>query len=469
MASDRHDDLDELDEEPSFEIVVDEPPAERKPLNLRPILIGLLILILGGGLGAGAYFLTAYDTRDLIGLLDVGENAPSLSFSLQGGDDAPVRPATPPALGGGLLTPPGANIGGEMLKAVPDDTPPPLPPETAHGAETPAPHAPEAPAAKPETPAPPLAAVPPVAPPRAPAKLPVDETGIPTQPNPRTADKPPSFDALANPPPPKDGAKPPPLPPAPLKDMLRTTQAGDLPYPAADGRVPWQAYARPWTGPADKGKVAVVVYDLGMDKAASEAAIAKLPPEVSLAFSPYAPSLDKWIKKARDFGHEVLLTLPAEAAGFPARDPGPFGLMAGLPPEANLARLETVMSRAAGYVGLVSLGGTYAASDQIGPTFAAIRDHGLLYVGDGTATPDHTPPLVRVTAVIDQDPFREAIDMRLNQVSIQARTKGRAVAVLSARPLAFDRLTAWINDFAGQGLVLAPVSTLVQQPAQGKS
>ena len=59
MPADRHDDLDdldELDEEPSFEIVVDEPPAERKPLNLRPILIGLLILILGGGLGAGGLF-----------------------------------------------------------------------------------------------------------------------------------------------------------------------------------------------------------------------------------------------------------------------------------------------------------------------------------------------------------------------------------------------------------------------------
>jgi len=475
MASDRHDDLDELDEEPSFEIVVDEPmpERERKPLNLKPALIGLLVLILGGGLGIGAYLLTAYDTRDLIGLLDVGENPPKLTMAMPGrGEEPPAGGKPQPGpMGGGLLTPPGT-AGGEMLKALPDDAPPPeqTPPKpSAAPLDKLAPDVPPpaAPAALPPGNYQQETVLPLPSSTKVALKPPVDASGVPTQPSPRTADKPPSFDTMATPPKPAE-AKP--LPPAPLKDMLRKTQAGDLPYPAPDGRQPWQAYARPWSGPADKGKIAVVVVDLGLDKAATETAIAKLPPEVALAFSPYAPSLDKWIKKARDFGHEVLMSLPAESAGTPARDPGPYGLMSSLSPEANLMRLETVMSKAAGYVGLISLGGAYAASPQNEATLAAIRDHGLLYIGNGTAPPDRQPPLAAITAVVDQDAFREAIDMRLNQVSIAGRTKGRALAVISPRPLSFDRLMVWINDLAGQNLVLAPPSTLAQPATQpGKS
>ena len=61
MASDRHDDLDEeLDEDPPFEIVVEEIAAPRRPLNLKPFFIGLLILVLGGGLGAVGYLFTNF-------------------------------------------------------------------------------------------------------------------------------------------------------------------------------------------------------------------------------------------------------------------------------------------------------------------------------------------------------------------------------------------------------------------------
>ncbi|TAN59537.1 MAG: divergent polysaccharide deacetylase family protein [Magnetospirillum sp.] len=464
MAADRHDDLDELDSEPSFEIVVDEPAAKRS-LDLKPILIGLLILVLGGGLGTGIYLFTAYDTRDLIGLLDIGESAPRLSLELPGRGEAPKGVDT--SRGGGLLTPPGAVGGGsgEMLKAVPDDMPPAM---VAAPAQAPG----QAPAQAPAPPPVADAAADALAkleagtapPPPAPKVAAVDASGMPTQPSPRSAEKqPPSFDTLTAP---KGEVKP--LLAAPVKDLLRKTQLGDLPYPGPDGRLPWQVYARPWSGPADKGKVAVVVVELGLDKAATEAAIAKLPPEVTLAFSPYAPSLDKWIKKARDHGHEVLMSLPAETGG--ARDPGPYGLMSGLSPEANLERLETVMSKAAGYAGLISLGGLYATSPQMAATFGAIKDHGLLYVGDGAAAADRAPPTAPVTAVIDSAPFREAIDMRLNQVSIAARTKGRAIAVVNPQPLSFLRLQGWLNDLEGQNLVLTPASTVVQTPpAPGKS
>ena len=45
-------------------------PEPRRRLNLRPLLLGLLVLLLGDGLGGGAYLLSNMDTRDVIALLD---------------------------------------------------------------------------------------------------------------------------------------------------------------------------------------------------------------------------------------------------------------------------------------------------------------------------------------------------------------------------------------------------------------
>ena len=465
MADETHFDLEELDDEPIPEIVVEEIKPERKPLNLRPILIGLGVLLAGGSLGGVAYLFTAFEARDVIGLMDVGENPPKLSFELPGRGDPPK-----PGAGGGLLTPPvapgSAPPAGEILKAMPDDTPSPdsLPPAMAP--DKPADAKPEAAAAlppggdyvaEPETPV--SKAFAPKAPPA------VDSSGIPTQPNPRSADKPPSYEAL---PALKGEVKA--LVAAPVKELSKKTAIGDIPVPGPDGKQPWQVYARPWSGPTDRGKVAVVVMDMGLDKNATEAAIAKLPPEVTLAFSPYAQGLDKWVKKARDFGHEVMMVLPADANGTQPLDPGPLGMTSAVPPESNMARLEGVMTRAGGYTGLISLGDKFAATEQIVQTLGKLRDHGLLYVGPGAAPADRTPALAPVTAVADTDLFREAIEIRLNQVSIAARTKGKALVVINPRPLSFDRLLPWLNDFDGQKLVIVPVSTLVQPPpAPGKS
>jgi len=458
MAKRRYDDLDDEDDEEdlSASIRVVAPPPPRRRLNLRPLLTGLLVLGLGGGLGAGIYVLTSYDARALIGLLDIGDTGPRLSLQLPGLGEAP-RPAPS---GGGLLTPPGAPASdkGEAAPSAPsEDSPAAAPPPVAGAVATPTTTAATAPQASP-LPAAPLPTL--AAPPSPTARTAkADPNAIPSQPAPRTADKPPSFDAL---PEIKGDLKP--LASAPLREMLRKSQAGDLPVPGPDGRQPWQVYARPWADPANRGKVGVVVIDLGLDRVATEAAISRLPPEITLAFSPYAANLDKWIRKARDHGHEVLMVVPSESVGPDSPDPGPYGLISTATPEANLGRLETVMARGPGAAGLVLLGESFAASPQISGVQAAVREHGLLFVGPGAAAPARTPALARITAIVDRDLFREAIDLRLNQIAVSARVQGRAVAVVQPRPLSFDRLVGWLATLSANGVVLTPVSALVTPP-----
>lgn len=270
---------------------------------------------------------------------------------------------------------------------------------------------------------------------------------------------PPSLDALPTPP------RADPLPPAPAAELLQKTHhAGDLPVVGRDGRQPWQVYARPFAGAAGQPRVAVLVTGLGLSRAATEAAIDKLPADVTLAFSPYARELDEWVRRARAAGHEVLLELPMEPRSFPARDPGPLGLLTSLPAATVMARLERIMGKAGGYVGLVAPGGSpFAAAPAAGRVLDELRRRGLLYVAD--AAPEAgRPAFVPIGQALDAQPFRDAIDARLAQLAGRARADGQALAVTDPLPVAIERLAMWLPGLAKAGVVLAPVSALAKPP-----
>ena len=99
---------------------------------------------------------------------------------------------------------------------------------------------------------------------------------------------------------------------------------GSLPIIGKDGAMPWQVYSRPYEGDNEGMRVAIVIIGLGLSRAASMAAIGKLPPEVTLALDPYALDLSDWLVRARLIGHEVMMTLPMESERFPVHDAGPY-------------------------------------------------------------------------------------------------------------------------------------------------
>ncbi len=101
--------------------------------------------------------------------------------------------------------------------------------------------------------------------------------------------------------------------------LVEGTRYGPLPKVAADGARSSAVYARPlvFTGtvPAGTPRIAIVVANLGLDAATTDAAIRTLPPAVTLSFSPYGDALDAAATRAKAAGHEVLLQLATADGG----------------------------------------------------------------------------------------------------------------------------------------------------------
>jgi polysaccharide deacetylase 2 family uncharacterized protein YibQ len=260
--------------------------------------------------------------------------------------------------------------------------------------------------------------------------------------------------------------------PAPDPDLTETTAQGDLPKISEDGRQPWQIYARPFNAADKRPRLAIIVADLGLSRGVTNSAVSHLPANVTLAFDTQSPAIGAWCGRARQEGHEILLSVPMEPFDFPRSDPGPHALLTSLSNIENLEKLNWSLRQGLGYVGITTLSGSRFTtdSDKLKTVMGSLHDRGLMIV-DAHVAPhsavadlahDHHVPSVVATQRIDENLSPEAIDAALKQLEQVARLNGRAVGIVSPLPVVIEHLQAWLKTLPQEGIALAPVSSIVQ-------
>lgn len=242
-----------------------------------------------------------------------------------------------------------------------------------------------------------------------------------------------------------------------------------LPRIGADGRAPMAAYAA-WFAGGTAPRISLIVAGVGLDYAASEAAMRDLPSGVTLAISPYAHDVGPVLAAARARGDETLVSVPMEPASG-LDDPGDHALLGKLTQAENARRLDWALSRIEGYVGATGAlgrmhGERFASQpDLLDPVLKAIARRGLLYVDPrpGAARPPGVAGR-SIDLVIDDSGAAAAIDAQLAELIAMAKARGSAVGLIGAvRPVAMARLVAWSRTLAEQGVVLAPITAVLDR------
>jgi uncharacterized protein len=260
--------------------------------------------------------------------------------------------------------------------------------------------------------------------------------------------------------------------------LLEKSRYGMIPV-VADGLKPFTVYA----ADADRAKaakmpvIAIVVAGLGVGAAKTTDAIMKLPPAVTLAFTPYGADPTKLAERARAQRHEILLQIPMEPFDYPDNDPGPQTLLTTLNAEQNLDRLYWHLSRFQGYAGLANfMGDRFVATDPVmQPVIREAAKRGLSYFDDG-ATPRSVAaslaagqalPYAKADFTIDAVPTSVEIDRTLVKLETLAKERGAAVGVASALPISIERLSAWIKTLDARGIMLVPLTTAMLKSKSG--
>jgi polysaccharide deacetylase 2 family uncharacterized protein YibQ len=260
--------------------------------------------------------------------------------------------------------------------------------------------------------------------------------------------------------------------------LLEKSRYGMIPV-VADGLKPFTVYA----ADADRTKaakmpvVAIVVGGLGVGAAKTADAIMKLPPAVTLAFTPYGADPAKLVERARAQRHEILLQIPMEPFDYPDNDPGPQTLLTSLPPEQNIDRLHWHLSRFQGYAGIANfMGARFVATDTVmQPIIREAAKRGLGYLDDGSTPRSAAPSLTAAQAMpfakadftVDAVPTSAEIDRTLVKLETLAKERGLAVGVASALPISIERIAAWTKTLESRGIMLVPLTTAMLKSKSG--
>jgi uncharacterized protein len=262
--------------------------------------------------------------------------------------------------------------------------------------------------------------------------------------------------------------------------LTETSPHGPLPKVAQDGSRVSEVYARPVMTTADKPnapRIAIVVGGLGIGGAMTSDALGKLPGPVTLALAPYGSNLAELAARARGDGHEILLQVPMEPFDYPDNDPGPKTLLTSLDAGQNVDRLQWLMSRVQGYVGIANaMGARFTASEPaLSPVLREAGKRGLIYLDDGSSQRSiasqiagtNNVPFAKADIVIDAVPTAADVDRALGRLETMARERGVAVGVASALPVSIERIVKWAKAAEARGVLLVPITAVARRTTEG--
>lgn len=262
----------------------------------------------------------------------------------------------------------------------------------------------------------------------------------------------------------------------PDRALIEASDTGPLPIRSSDGRRPFDVYARPWSG-ARGARVAIVIGGLAVSQTGTQAAIAKLPAEVTLAFAPQGNSIGRWMQAARQSGHEIVMQVPLEPFDYPNVNPGRNTLTVSASPDENLKSLRWALSRTTNYTGVMNYMGARFSADAAAmePFMAELGKRGLAYIDDGSSARSVASdlalkdgvPFVAGDMAIDAVQDRGEILKKLDGLEATARAKGSAVGIGSAFDITVDTVTSWIAEAKKRGIEIVPISAVAIDPQKG--
>lgn len=282
---------------------------------------------------------------------------------------------------------------------------------------------------------------------------------------------------------------PPPPPPAPAVASAPATARANgtaspslVPPPAppvvanAPARLPraidaeWERRAVAADVIEGRGIIAVVIDDMGLDRAKALRTIA-LPAPLTLSFLPYGRDAPALAVLARQRGHEILLHMPMQPLG--TENPGPQALSVDLSALEIRTRVGAALDRFGDAIGLNNhMGSRFTAEKRLlSPVMDELAARGLVFLDSRTgnssqgvsAADDMQVPAAARDVFLDHDISAEAIARQLVELERLARRRGFAVAIGHPHDTTIAALSVWLPGLPERGLQAVPVSAVIRR------
>jgi polysaccharide deacetylase 2 family uncharacterized protein YibQ len=221
--------------------------------------------------------------------------------------------------------------------------------------------------------------------------------------------------------------------------------------------------------PPHDARLAIILDDLGSDRAAAEA-IFDLPYPLTISVLPNHEHSSEIANEARRRGYQVMLHLPMLAVG--NEKPEAQELHPGMPAGEVSHLVDQFLQNVPGTVGVNNHQGSRATSDSVlmGELMPVLRDHHLFYVDSrttaatvayDTAQSSGVPSAFRNVPFLDDVAEAGAVRKQLALALRDAREKGWAIAIGHPHAATLQALREMLPRAQGEGVRLVFASELV--------
>ncbi len=225
----------------------------------------------------------------------------------------------------------------------------------------------------------------------------------------------------------------------------------------------------PSTYDGPRTKIAIIIDDVGLDQKRSARSL-KLPPQVTMAFLPYAPKVREQVARARDKGHEIMVHLPMQPEG--TTDPGPNYLGTDIAPEEIARRVEVNLNAFDGYVAVNNHMGSQFTQDRerLMILMAALRARNVQFIDSKTAPKSIAERIAREFGIpashrdifIDHVEDSSHVNQQLVKIEQVSRKYGTVIAIGHPKDVTLNALERWLPGLKARGFDLVPVTEAIR-------
>jgi len=233
---------------------------------------------------------------------------------------------------------------------------------------------------------------------------------------------------------------------------------------------PLAARPRPSTAQGSGPRLAIILDDLGYDRAAADALLA-LPFPLTVSVLPHLPLSAEVAEEAYRRGDQVLLHMPMESEADGAK-PQEIELRVGMNAQQVEGALTGMLETVPHAVGVNNHQGSRATSDPVlmAELMPALRQRGLFFIDSRTAASTVAYDTAERSGVraasrkvfLDDTAAREAILAQLELAARDAARDGAAIAIGHPHPATIAALTEGVPHLEARGIRLVFVSDIVR-------